>query len=215
MNTLVTRSSFVRSDGTQFSSMMLVVVAHVAVIYLLTLSPAREAISNASALMVTLIREQPRAERRPAVLPKPLPVKLPQIAVGPVPPVAINSAPADISTEPSAKETSAPAVVVARAAPATVAPPRFDADYLDNPAPVYPTLSKRMGEEGKVLLRVHVDANGNAIAVDIRASSGSQRLDNAAIDAVRRWKFVPARQDDKSVDAWVLVPIDFSLRNAG
>jgi protein TonB len=47
--------------------------------------------------------------------------------------------------------------------------------------------------------------------VEIRTSSGVERLDRAALDAVRRWRFVPARQGDTPVDAWVLVPIRFSL----
>ncbi|MFZ5793860.1 MAG: energy transducer TonB, partial [Pseudomonadota bacterium] len=95
---------------------------------------------------------------------------------------------------------------------APVAPPRFDADYLDNPKPVYPPLSRRMGEEGKVVLRVFVDASGLPAQVEVRTSSGSERLDRAAVSAIGRWKFVPARQGSEAVAAWVLVPIVFSLK---
>jgi protein TonB len=94
-----------------------------------------------------------------------------------------------------------------------VQPPRFDADYLDNPAPAYPALSRRMGEQGRVLLRVYVLADGNAGQVEIRESSGYERLDRAARDTVARWRFVPARQGDKAVAGWVLVPVSFSLRS--
>ena len=94
---------------------------------------------------------------------------------------------------------------------APITPPNFTAAYLDNPAPVYPPLSRRAGEQGRVLLRVHVSAQGGALEVDIAKSSGSPRLDSAAVDAVRRWRFVPARQGEKPVAAWVLVPISFSL----
>jgi protein TonB len=49
--------------------------------------------------------------------------------------------------------------------------------------------------------------------VQLKASSGSQRLDTAALETVRQWKFVPARRGDTPVEAWVLVPITFSLRS--
>jgi len=94
-----------------------------------------------------------------------------------------------------------------------VAPPRFDADYLHNPAPAYPALSRRLGEEGRVLLRVYVHADGSAGQVEVRESSGYERLDRAAREAVARWRFVPARQGERPVAAWVLVPISFSLRS--
>lgn len=90
--------------------------------------------------------------------------------------------------------------------------PRFDADYLLNPKPVYPALSRRMNEEGRVVLRVQVRADGNAAEVQLHTSSGSPRLDQSALDTVRRWKFVPARRGDEAVAATVLVPIVFSLK---
>jgi protein TonB len=58
---------------------------------------------------------------------------------------------------------------------------------------------------------VFVTANGAAEVVELRTSSGSSRLDQAAIETVKRWRFVPARQGDQAVAAWVLVPIAFSL----
>ena len=70
-----------------------------------------------------------------------------------------------------------------------------------------------MGEEGKVQLRVFVDAGGRPSQIELKASSGSPRLDQAAQDAVWRWKFVPARRGDESIAAWVLVPIVFTLKN--
>ena len=91
-------------------------------------------------------------------------------------------------------------------------PPVFNASYLDNPAPVYPPLARRMGEEGRVMLRVYVEASGLASKVEIRTSSGSERLDQAALEAVKRWKFVPARHGDLAVPAYVVVPVSFSLR---
>lgn len=105
-----------------------------------------------------------------------------------------------------------PASAPAPAAPMTVTQARFDADYLQNPAPAYPALSRRMGEEGKVVLRVFVESTGRPSQIEIKFASGSPRLDQAAQEAVWRWKFVSARRGDEAVGAWVLVPIVFNLR---
>lgn len=100
---------------------------------------------------------------------------------------------------------------VVTAAPPPISPPSFTADYLHNPAPQYPPLSRRLGESGRVILRVLVTPGGTAERVELRTSSGSRRLDSAALETVQRWKFVPARQGDTPVAAWVLVPILFTL----
>lgn len=92
-------------------------------------------------------------------------------------------------------------------------PPRFDAAYLDNPSPIYPRISRRMGEQGKTLLIVQVSADGKPLKVSLHQSSGSSRLDQAAIEAVQRWRFVPARQGSSPIAASVIVPIIFSLQN--
>jgi protein TonB len=68
-------------------------------------------------------------------------------------------------------------------------------------------------EEGRVLLRVLVDAKGLPERVELRSSSGHERLDRVALDTVRQWKFVPARRGEEAVSAWVIVPISFSLRS--
>ncbi|MCX7627338.1 MAG: energy transducer TonB [Methylophilaceae bacterium] len=90
--------------------------------------------------------------------------------------------------------------------------PRFDADYLDNPAPGYPSLSRKLREEGLVLLRVRVDATGQPVQVSLHQSSGFERLDERALQTVKRWKFVPAKRGGQAVEAWVIVPILFSLK---
>ncbi len=127
---------------------------------------------------------------------------------------AETQAPAAVEA-PATKEIPPPLPlpVVAIVPPAaTASEPRFDAAYLDNPAPVYPPMSRRMGEEGRVILRVFVEANGRASQIQIRTASGSPRLDQAALEAVSRWKFFPAQRGAEAVGAWVLVPIVFNLR---
>ncbi|PKO36737.1 MAG: energy transducer TonB [Betaproteobacteria bacterium HGW-Betaproteobacteria-6] len=149
---------------------------------------------------------------RPLPKARPVPVKAVQ---APQPKAAAPVVEATQSTVPS------PAAVVAapvEATPAPAAPPveaispaRFDADYLRNPSPVYPPLARRMGEEGKVVLRVSVNTQGSADSVEIRTSSGSQRLDESALKTVRNWKFIAARRGDVAVQSWVLVPVIFKL----
>lgn len=87
------------------------------------------------------------------------------------------------------------------------------ANYLRNPKPLYPAASRRLKEQGTVLLRVFVTAAGQPTEVMLKESSGYERLDNAAKQAVTGWKFVPATRNDKPLDAWVIVPIKFSLGN--
>ena len=94
-----------------------------------------------------------------------------------------------------------------------IVPPNFVAAYLNNPGPAYPCLSKRQNEQGEVMLRVLVSAAGRAEQVLIERSSGFSRLDEAAKDVVlKRWRFVPAKQGDQAISAWVLVPIQFELK---
>lgn len=126
---------------------------------------------------------------------------------------------ADTENVPTAQERSThtqpelPATQTDPAPVQTVTGVRFDADYLQNPAPAYPTLAKRLREEGKVILRVLVEASGRPGQIELKTSSGSPRLDQAALDAVARWKFVPARRGDEAVDAWVAVPLIFKLKD--
>jgi protein TonB len=90
-------------------------------------------------------------------------------------------------------------------------PARFDADYLRNPAPPYPPQSRRLREEGEVLLRVRVMPEGRVGGLELNATSGSARLDASALKTVRQWRFIPARRGGQNVESWVLVPILFKL----
>ncbi|MBD3776279.1 MAG: energy transducer TonB [Thiotrichales bacterium] len=87
------------------------------------------------------------------------------------------------------------------------------ADYLNNPLPHYPRLSKRAGEEGTVVLKVRVSAAGQAKQVELYATSGYKRLDKAALEAVKNWQFSPAKQGSVNIESTVLVPVKFVLQN--
>lgn len=130
--------------------------------------------------------------------------------------VEAPAAPVNAAAEPPAATASLAPVMSAppapaRAEPPQVVPPRFDAAYLNNPPPVYPAAARRRGEHGRVQLRVYVTAAGTAEQVELFRTSGSGPLDAAAREAVERWRFIPARQGDRPVGAWVIVPIVFTI----
>ena len=85
------------------------------------------------------------------------------------------------------------------------------AKYLQNPRPDYPRLSRRMREEGTVILRVLVSVAGAAQELSVAQSSGFQRLDQAAVEAVKAWRFVPGTRDGEAQAMWFQVPIVFRM----
>jgi protein TonB len=89
--------------------------------------------------------------------------------------------------------------------------PSSNADYLQNPKPPYPALSKRLGEQGKVVVRVLIGTDGTAQQAEIRQSSGYERLDQAALGTVLRWHYVPGKRAGVPEAMWFNVPINFVL----
>lgn len=188
---------------------------------LLQHEPARTALYAAAPVMVHFVAPPaPKVEAPPqpkieppkpkpvAKRPRPKPVEPPPVLAAP----EEAPAPAPVVAAPPPPPPPAPEpVVAAPPPPAPVTQPVFDADYLENPAPDYPTASRRRGEEGRVILRVLVNPQGRADEVQVRTSSGFPRLDDAARQTVRLWKFVPAKRGDEPVAAWVLIPISFRL----
>ncbi len=83
--------------------------------------------------------------------------------------------------------------------------------YAQNPKPLYPQEAREKGYQGKVLLRVEVLANGQVGQVALKKSSGCEALDRSALDAVKEWRFIPARKGDVTVPVWVVIPIKFQL----
>jgi protein TonB len=215
----------------KIASAAIIVALHaVALGALWQLEPVRSAIKSVAPIMVSIVeperpkieppkalphkREVPKREPQRAAPTPPPPA--PVLAAAPQAPVVQSVAqPAPVEPAPVAAPTP-PAPITATApapAPAPVTPPRFNADYLNNAAPAYPPIARRMGEEGKVVLRVHVNERGLPDDVQLKASSGSHRLDDTALQTVKQWKFVPARRGETPIEAWVLVPISFSLRS--
>ncbi|MFK3683648.1 MULTISPECIES: energy transducer TonB [Pseudomonas] len=140
---------------------------------------------------------------------KPAPKPVPKPKPKPAPKPVAKPEPKPVETPPPPVAAPAP---VAPPAPAPVTPPSANAAYLKNPAPEYPQMAQRRGWEGTVLLRVEVLASGKPGQIQIQKSSGRDALDAAALAAVKRWSFVPAKQGDVAQAGWVSVPIDFKLR---
>ena len=179
-------------------------------------------------LTVSLIQTEAEPAPEPAVKPeppKPAPQALeillppPVLAAKPSPAAAsapVVQPPAPIPDPvPEVLPPRSPPVIAVAAAPKTTppAPPRA-ADYLTNPKPPYPALSKRLGEEGMVRLKVLVNPDGSVAQLELAKSSGFARLDQSALDTVlSSWKFHPGTQDGKPIAAWVVVPIEFTLRS--
>ena len=140
--------------------------------------------------------------QRPLPTPEPQPVaEIPQPLPEPVAEALPSTAPARVEAPKTAPS------------PAPPTPPR-PADYLANPKPSYPSLSRRLGEEGTVRLNILVNPDGSVARLELAKSSGYPRLDRSAIDTVQSsWKFEPARQGGMPVAAWVIVPIQFTLRS--
>ncbi len=99
----------------------------------------------------------------------------------------------------------------AAAAPAPVQQPSSDAAYLRNPSPPYPPLSKRLNEQGKVVIRVLIGVDGSAKKGEIGKSSGFDRLDQTALSTVLKWRYVPGQRGGTPEEMWFNVPINFVL----
>ena len=93
-----------------------------------------------------------------------------------------------------------------------VVQPSSNAAYLNNPPPPYPPMSKRLGETGRVIVRVLIGPNGRAQEARILRSSGFERLDQVSIEAVRGWRFDPAAYRGVSETLWIQIPINFVMQ---
>ena len=178
--------------------------------------------------------EQPAAKiRKPTPLPprparesEPAPRVRPAPPAPPPPVLALPESTAPVPETPVLKPSAdAPPAASARPATANIAPQpsrdagdtapaSFDAAYLRNPAPRYPLVARRNGVEGTVRVKVLVTRDGRPAQVQLDQTSGSSVLDAAALEAVREWRFVPARRGDERIDSWVEFPVVFKLRSA-
>jgi len=203
---------------------LVVVGLHIGFIWALQsglLMRAAEIVVPAEILTQFISPPAPKVEPVPPVPPTPTVQKKP-VAKAPVQP-----APQPLAIPDPAPSPNAPTGVVTPPlppAPVAVAPatppgppvvqlPSSDADYLQNPTPVYPTLSRRMGEQGKVTHRVWIGVDGKPQRAELVTSSGFSRLDKAAYDAVMSWRYVPGKRNGVPETMAFNVPINWTLKD--
>jgi len=172
----------------------------------------------------TVEKAAPSTKKQPKLGPQPMSV--PDLQPAPQAPTAASAAQArpDLSTAGMATDNpsalAAPAALtgvtgVTSALPAGPALqlPSSNADYLQNAPPPYPALSRRMNEQGKTVVKVLIGADGMPQKVELLRSSGFERLDQAALATVMRWRYVPGKRSGSAEAMWFDVPIDWELRN--
>lgn len=156
--------------------------------------------------------------------PKPAPVAEAEAKPDPAPPQPATRSIADPA--PERREIAAAPTAPAPNAASTASIDRVAApvpdqgpvvvmnpDYREPPQPpIYPPRSVTLGQQGRVVIRASIDHEGVPESVVVWESSGHPLLDSAAVTAVKRWRFVPARRGGVPVAAWVQVPVNFRLR---
>ena len=144
-------------------------------------------------------------------MPLPLPLPLPQPQAQPQPrPQSQQEA---VAESPVQTPLTTPLTTPAprKTTPVKVELPSSSADYLDNPAPKYPAMSRRLGEHGRVLVRVLVGIDGKPQKAELKQSSGFDRLDQTALDTIMTWRFVPGQRAGVKEAMWAVVPLQFIL----
>lgn len=157
------------------------------------------------------VKQVEKKKALPTQAPRPMPLAIADSTPAPTAPMGVLAAP--VAAAP--QESNAPVAATSKAAPTPQPPqlvlPSTDADYLQNPKPPYPSLSKRLGEQGKVVVRVLIGIDGKAQSTEVKQSSGFERLDQAALATVLRWRYVPGKRAGVPEAMWFNVPISFVL----
>lgn len=200
------------------------VLVHVVVFVWMPAWQHRTAEATVPVLDVVLVAATPRAVVAEPAAVTPAPTATPQRRIETRQAEALprTAQPAPAATEaappPAAASAEAPRIAVENKTPvasveAMVTPPLFNAAYLRNPAPVYPPVARRSGDQGTVMLKVLVSPEGAPLRIELDQSSGSKSLDGAALEAVKGWRFVPARRGTQNIEGWVRVPVVFKLES--
>ncbi len=167
-----------------------------------------EPVKIPSKVQISFVRPQPKTVVQPPPPPKVVALnKPPKPKVQPKPAPKVEPPPVPTS---AAVQADAPVIAPAPVAE-KVTEPRGGAGYLNNPAPVYPEIAMDRAWEGRVLMKVHVLANGKPDSVAVLTSSGKSVLDDEAVRTVKQWSFAPATRGKTPIDGWVTVPISFKL----
>ncbi len=206
-----------------------VLLLHVGVLWALQAGLLRRVVEVLVPAQVMLEMATPQENKPEPQRPAPTPVKTKQIPAAPPTPLAVATPtpqPSELTLAPVApsppantahtgdkapSNTTAAATTAAPPAPPKLELPSSDADYLNNPKPPYPPLSKRMNEQGKVIIRTLIGADGTAHDASVYQSSGFDRLDQSALTTARKWRYVPGKRAGVAEAMWFNVPFTFVL----
>ncbi len=198
---------------------------------LLQVQAVRDAVRDVAPVFVSMVAPQ-AAPVPPPVAPPPPPPPRPQpVRVQPLPLLAATTpspAPAPFVVPPPPPEPAPPLAAPAPTPPAPVAvaaapaaapvppPPKLipasAVHYLEPPSLVYPPLSIRNREQGRVVVRAFIGTAGGAPrSVQVESSSRFARLDDAAVAAVQKARFQPYTENGQPVEGWVLIPFNLEL----
>ena len=159
----------------------------------------------------------PAAPATPAVPSTPVPSAPASPPPSSMPPASSSAASSASPTSGGASASGSSGSMSASISNAPASAPTLDAEpkalTQSNPKPAYPLLAFKMKIQGKVLLIVDVAESGAVNKVTLAESSGNESLDRSALDAVKNWKFTPARKNGVIVSQVIKVPITFSLKN--
>lgn len=147
----------------------------------------------------------------PAPAPAPMPQAVADATPAPNAPVGVLMPPAPLAAVTAVAVVSAPEPVAAAPAPPKMELPSSDADYLQNPRPVYPPMSKRLGEQGQAIHSVLIGTDGLPQGARLIKSSGFDRLDQAAYNAVMSWRYVPGKRNGLATAMSYNAPITWVL----
>jgi periplasmic protein TonB len=153
--------------------------------------------------------QPPQRVSKPVAKPPAAPAPLPAAIADPTP--AANAPTGVLAPQPTPAPIAAPVAPAAPAVSSTVQMPTSDADYLQNPKPPYPPISRRLNEQGTSTLRVFIGADGVPQRAELIKSSGFDRLDKAALATVMRWRYVPGKRGGVAEAMSVTVPIIWEL----
>lgn len=186
---------------------LFVIVLHVVLIYFIAASLGIVEMPNLAKPMEAVIIDSPEQDKsEPVKVIKP-DLEQPQIET---PPLEDTIPEIEVPTD-----EPAPAAITAEQSPATPVGETANMTVSRRVDPVYPPQSRRAGEEGTGVFRVLVDASGHPTEVSVVNSSGFPKLDEAAMNAIRKWAFKPAMSSGQAVQSWTKVQVKFELKNAG
>jgi protein TonB len=217
----------VRIQSDQLAGLLLVTLLHAAAFWALWQQGLLPSAEQAKTLFVKFMEPPPPIKKLEPPKPLPQPVK-PRAIEKPPPQQLVSQAPVLSPTEavapppppqPVVTEVAKPAVVVVAAAPAAPVSPspvalgaELSVACPEREPPVYPAQSRRRGEAGHVVLKVELDEQGRVAEARVQTSSGVQRLDEAALTAVRNWHCTPAMRAGRAVRAVALQPFNFVIQ---